>query len=175
MAQKTPNASSFALLGADDRPICDYEGILEIVKAHTSQVLNEPIENGQLAAFNKVQQPDSVKVTLSLGYDPATQTASMGKLKRLKHGTGTAFLCRLVSPADVVENLALETIGTTHSASRGATLLIVELGFLQVRAVSVSASSAAWTPKSASSAQPVNRGRVQPRQSSIVKLSESVK
>lgn len=174
MAQKTTGAGSFALLGADDRPICEYEGIIEIIKAQTSQVLSEPIENGELAAFNKVQQPDSVKVTLSLGYDPAAQTAAMGKLKRLKQGTGAAFLCRLVSPSDVIENLALETIGTTHSASHGATLLIVELSFMQVRSVSVSASQATWNPKSASSANPVNSGRVQTKSpSALVKLANT--
>jgi len=165
--------SRYALLGADDQPICDYDGILEVTKVQTSQVLTEPIENGELAAFNKTQAPDSVKVSLSLGYDPAKQTVAMGRLKALKQGVGSQYLCKLVSPEDVTESLALETIGTAHTSANGATLLTVELSFIRIRAVQVSVSaSRGWTPKNASAAQPVNGGRVQPKkQSTLVKLN----
>ena len=51
MATQTQNDyGAWGLLGADDQKICDYEGILEVSNSSTSQVLTEPIENGQLAA-----------------------------------------------------------------------------------------------------------------------------
>lgn len=152
---------NWALLGADGMRICDYEGILEVIRASSSQVITEPIEGGELAAFNKVQQPDAVRVTLSMGGDPAEQSAALERLKRLKKGTGSDYLCMLVSPADVVDSLALESIGQSHSAQNGATLLVVELSFIRIRAVQTTTAKVQWTPARATSAEPVNAGRTQ--------------
>lgn len=162
--------TSWALLGSNDQPICEYEGILEITNSSSSQVLTEPIENGQLAAFNKVQQPDQVRIVLSLGADPTIQRSSLSKLQQLKSGTGQAFLCKLISPCDVSENLALESIGQTRTSQSGATLLTVELSFLQVRAVQVETQQIAWSPKNPTSSDPVNSGRVQTETSTLSNL-----
>ena len=167
--------SNSALLGADDQPVCNHEGILEIIRASASQVLTEPSENGNLEAFNKVQAPDAVRVSLSLGWDASRQSAALSRLKRLKQGTGAAYLCKLVSPEDVIENLALETIGTTRSTSGGGSLLVVELSFVRVRAVAV--ISQQWAPKKPGAAKPVSNGRVQPKQTertTLAKLADSV-
>ena len=168
------SANAYALLGADDRPVCDYDGIIEVATAETSQVLSEPLENGELASFNKVQAPDMVKVSLSLGYDPARQSASLGRLRALKRGVGRESLCKLVSPSDAIEDLALEEIGQSHTTSQGATLLTVELTLHKINSVQVTVTKvqrspknatakAQWSPKNATAAQPVNKGRVQPQ------------
>lgn len=166
MATQTQNGyGAWGLLGADDQKVCDYEGILEVSNASTSQVLTEPVENGQLAAFNKVQQPESVRVVLSLGYDPTRQRAAISRLKQLKGGTGAEFLCKLISPSEVSENLSLESVGQTRTSQSGATLLIVELSFVQIRAVQVSTQRLSWSPKNPTGADPVNSGRVQAERS----------
>lgn len=166
------SANAYALLGADDRPVCDYDGIIEVATAETSQVLSEPLENGELAVFNKVQAPDMVKVSLSLGYDPARQSASLGRLRALKRGVGRESLCKLVSPSDAIEDLALEEIGQSHTTSQGATLLTVELTLHKINSVHVTVTKVQWSPKmtkvqwspkNATAAQPVNNGRVQPQ------------
>lgn len=162
--------TSWALLGDDDQPICEYEGILEVTLTSSSQVLTEPIENGQLAAFNKVQQPDQIRVVLSLGADPTTQRASLSRLQQLKSGTGQEFLCKLISPCDVSENLALESIGQTRTSQSGATLLTVELGLIQIRAVQVTTQQIAWSPKNPTASDPVNTGRVQTEPSTLSNL-----
>lgn len=162
MATQTQNDyGAWGLLGADDQKICDYEGILEVSNASSSQVLTEPLENGQLAAFNKVQQPENVRVLLSLGSDPTKQRASMTRLKQFKGGTGSGFLCKLISPSEVSENLSLESIGQTRTSQSGATLLTVELTFVQIRVVQVTSQQLAWSPKNPTGADPVNSGRVQ--------------
>lgn len=162
MATQTQNDyGAWGLLGADDQKICDYEGILEVSNSSSSQVLTEPIENGQLAAFNKVQQPENVRVLLSLGSDPTKQRASLTRLKQFKSGTGSGFLCKLISPSEVSENLSLESIGQTRTSQSGATLLTVELTFVQIRVVQVTSQQLAWSPKNPTGANPVNSGRVQ--------------
>lgn len=159
--QEKIDLGSWALLGADNLPICDYDGIIEVQKASASQVLTEPVEGGELAAFNKVQTPDAVRVTLSLGDDPATQTAALDRLKALKAGTGADYLCKLVTLSDVTDNLALESIGESHSVSQNANLLFVELSFIRVKSVQVSSAQVKWSPKKATSSSQVNQGRTQ--------------
>lgn len=152
---------TWALLNSSNEPICDYEGILEVVKSVSSQVLTEPIEGGELAAYNKVQQPDAVRVTLSLGGDPATQSACLEQIKALKQGTGSEYLCKLVTVSDVTDSLALESFSQSHTAQQNATLLVVELLFVRIRSVSVSTQTVKWSPKKATSADQVNNGRTQ--------------
>lgn len=168
MAVQSQNKfGAWGLLGPDDQKICDYEGILEIENTSTSQVLTEPIENGQLAAFNKVQQPDTLRVSLAIGYDPTKQRTALSKLKQLKAGTGAGYLCKLISPSEVTENLSLESIGQTRTSQSGATLLIVQLSFVQIRVVQVTSQQLQWSPKNPSSSDPVNSGRVQTEVSSL--------
>lgn len=161
---------AWGLLGPDDEKICDYEGVLEVVNNSSSQVLTEPIENGQLAAFNKVQQPESLSVTLSIGSDPTRQRTAISRLKQLKAGTGANFLCKMVTPSEVFENLSLESIGQTRATQSGATLLVVTLNFVQIRVVQVTSQQLQWSPKNPTSADPVNAGRVQTEQSTLQKL-----
>ena len=162
------DTGGYALLGADGRPVCEYEGIIEGDAASTSQVLTEPVEGGQLAAYNKVDAPQSVKLTLALGYDPAAQSAALGKLQELRRRVGDGALCTYVTPSAVYERMALEVVGESRSAQDGATLLTVVLQLTQVRAVQVQTQAvASWSPKRATSAEPVNQGRVQPKRRSF--------
>lgn len=164
--------STWALLNARDQRVCDYIGIVECSVGESSQVLTEPIENGELAAYNKVQQPDAVAVSLAISGDPATQTAALAALKSLKQGTGRDYLCKLISPYFLVDNLALETISQSRSVTQNATSLIVELSFVRIRSISTSTSRVAWQPKNASSANCSDGGRVQPERTSLARLSD---
>ncbi len=159
--QEKIDFGNWALLGADNLPICDYDGIIEVNKASASQVLTEPVEGGELAAYNKVQLPDAVRVTLSLSDDPVTQAAALDRLKTLKKGTGSDYLCKLVTLSDVTDNLALENIGESHSVSQNANLLFVELSFIRIKSVKTSNATVKWSPKKATSSNQVNQGRTQ--------------
>lgn len=147
----------WALLNSAGDPLCDYEGILSVSVTESSQVLSEPLENGKFASYNKVQAPNIVSVQLAIGSDPARQVTAMEVLADFKAGTETASL---YTPAKRYENLALTEIGQSRSQSDGATLLIVDLQFQEVRSALVATTEVQWSPKSASSADPVDKGRV---------------
>lgn len=151
--------TSYALLNSAGRKVCDYDGINAVTRALSSEVLTEPLEGGNLAAFNKVQAPDSVAVTLTIGGDSAKQATALASLKALKGAVGAESLCTLVSLADVTDNLAVESLGISHSVESGASLLVVELSLVRIRSVQVSKSE--WKPKKATSADATNRGKVQ--------------
>lgn len=153
--------STWAVLDSEDRPICGYVGITACSLAESAQVLTEPLEGGNLAAFNKVQAPDAVSVSLAISGDPAVQGQALNDLRALKAAVGAASLCKLVTPFFVVDNLALETISQSRSVAQNSTSLVVELGFISVRSVSASSTMVAWAPKNPTSSEEVKVGKVQ--------------
>lgn len=153
--------SSWAILNSSDRPVCDYVGIVACSLAEAAQVLTEPLEGGNLAAYNKVQAPDAVSVSLALDGDPSIQTQALNQLRNLKQAIGSSSLCKLVTPYFVVENLALETISQSRSVTQNATSLIVELGFITIRTVQTGNRRVVWSPRNPTSSDEVNGGKVQ--------------
>ena len=159
--------SEWAVLNASERPICDYIGVMSVAVHKQASVLTEPIEGGELAAYNKVQAPDGAVVTLAISGDPATQTAALADLEALKFGTGRGYLCKLVSPYFVLGNLALESISQSRSASQNATTLVCELSFIAIRSVITGSQAVLWSPKNATSSDPVDSGRVQTQEKTL--------
>lgn len=160
MAKK--DFSKWLLLNSSSQAICDHDGIVDVSISEKSQVLTEPIENGQLAAFNKTQSPTAISVSIAIKGDGARQTASLAQLQSLKTATGDAALCSLITPSGDFTRLALETIGYARSASQNASLLVVQLSFVTIRAIAATSGTVKWAPKSASSANESEKGRVQP-------------
>ena len=160
MAKK--DFSKWLLLNSSSQAICDHDGIVDVSISEKSQVLTEPIENGQLAAFNKTQAPTAVTVSIAIKGDGARQTASLAQLQALKTATGDSALCSLITPSGDFSRLALESIGYARSASQNASLLVVQLSFVTIRAVAATSGTIQWAPKSASSASESEKGRVQP-------------
>ena len=136
-------------------------------------MLTEPLEGGNLAAYNKVQAPDAVSLSLALDGDPATQTQALNALRSLKQAIGTDSLCKLVTPYFVVENLALETISQSRSVTQNASSLIVELGFITIRAVQTGTRKVVWSPRNPTSSDEVSAGKVQPK-TLAAKLAEGL-
>ena len=165
--------STWAILNASDRPVCDYVGIVACSLAEAARVLTEPLEGGNLAAYNKVQAPDAVSLSLALDGDPSIQTQALNALRSLKQAIGTDSLCKLVTPYFVVENLALETISQSRSVTQNASSLIVELGFVTIRAVQTGTRKVVWSPQNPTSSDEVSAGKVQPK-TLAAKLTEGL-
>ena len=136
-------------------------------------MLTEPLEGGNLAAYNKVQAPDAVSVSLALDGDPSIQTQALNQLRNLKQAIGSSSLCKLVTPYFVVENLALETISQSRSVTQNATSLIVELGFITIRTVQTGNRRVVWSPRNPTSSDEVNGGKVQ-SQTLASKLTDGI-
>ena len=154
--------SNWALLNAKDVLICEYDGITQVEVSSSSQVLSEPIEGGELAAFNKTRSPDRISVQLIVGSDTAKQLRVLADLSVYQNGVGKQYLCKLLMPNGVIENLALESIGRTHTVGNGATLLLVDLDFVTVNIVQTAkVKDKQWSGKRSTSANPVDKGKMQ--------------
>lgn len=156
--------TKYALYRSDGQPICNYDGIIDVTIDEKAEVLTEPIEGGQLAAFNKAQQPTRINVTLAVEGNEERQHKAFQDLQRLKAQTGNGSLCSLIAPTGSYSNLALETVSYSRSASEHATLLVLSVSFLEIRTAITTGASVKWSPKSASSSDNVDKGRVQAKE-----------
>lgn len=145
----------------DGYPICLYDGIIDVSIEERAEVLTEPIEGGQLAAFNKAKQPTRINATLAIEGSETRQRLSLQELQRLKAQTGNGSLCYVISPSGNYSNLALESVSYSRSVSQNATLLVVSVSFVEIRTASTTGASVKWSPKSATSADNVDKGRMQ--------------
>ena len=166
--------ATWAILNSNGRPICEYIGITACSVAEVAQVLTEPLEGGQLAAYNKVQSPDAVSLSLAISGDVTKQTQALNDLKQLKMAIGSSALCKLVTPYFVIDNLALETVSQSRSVAQNATALVCELSFVTIRTVQTGEAKVEWSPKNPTSADEVNGGRVQTR-TLAAKLADSAR
>ena len=148
--------SAWLLLDSRNQPVCEYEGILSVQVTESADVLSEPLENGQFASYNKVQSPNSINVQLVIGSNPATQKAALTTLTALKKGTD---LAALYTPSKIYPNLALVEISQSRSQSEGASLLVVDLTFQEIRSAFVGSQTVQWQPKDPGAGNEVDGGR----------------
>lgn len=148
---------TWQLLNSFGQPICHYEGFLACNISESSQVLSEPVENGQFATYNKVLQPITVNAQLVIGSDPGVGSRALLDLSYLRR---TTQLVTLVMPSGrIYDRLALVEFGHSYSQSEGTRLLVVDLTLQEIRSASVDSKSVKWAPKDPSAGNPVDSGR----------------
>ena len=130
------------------------------------QVSDFPIEansSGQgaaFASFNKVFQPATPIVMLSLGGTDAEKIAFLAAVDQAVSSTN---LYSVYTPDSSYTGYSIERYSYNRSAVRGATLLMVEVCLKQILQVTASYSNTpVVAPQSPSSATPVNNGITQP-------------
>lgn len=139
------------------------------------RVSNYPVEQGAFASYNKVAEPFEIRMVLvcgglnfvqnavaktGLGFGP--QAMSKGDfLDSLDQMLTSTDLYTVVTPEIIYHSLTLDHYDYKREASGGATMLIVEAWFKQVR---VTASASYGNPASPSAAAPINSGTVQAQQ-----------
>ena len=98
-----------------------------------------PVEEGGFATYNKVQLPANPIVTLALAGDEPERTQFLAAIEDACNSTD---LYHVVTPEVTYDNYSLERYSYRRSASRGATLLIVEISLEEVRTVSATFTQA---------------------------------
>lgn len=140
-----------------------------------SRVSNFPVEQGSFANYNKVQLPANPVVTLILDGSENDRTHFLAAIDTACNSTA---LYSVVTPEVVYANYTIERYSYSRRASRGATLLMVEIYLEEVRQVSSSfAAVQIVAPQNASATPQENNGIVQPAapaQSTLLQLNNSV-
>jgi len=122
------------------------------------RVSNYPQEEGAFASYNKVGTPYDCRVRMAIGGDKATRTAFLAKCDAMLKSID---LYTVITPEAQYTNASLENYDYRRESRNGATLLIVDLAFIEVRITAVATFSAVVKPGQPSGADPVSGGQVQ--------------
>ena len=136
--------------------ICDYDSIDEVDTETASIVPTEPQENGELYAYDKVSQPNTIKLTLLFSGNQAKQSAALAKLEEARLSTK---LYTIVTPFRYLERMALIGVSETRASTNGVSMLSVELTFQEVRVAQVGGATAQWEPANPTSANQQDVGK----------------
>lgn len=130
------------------------------------RVSDYPVEQGGFRSYNKVATPAETRVTLSKGGNEARREAFLIELDKIIASTD---LYSFVTPDGTYLSRNAVRYDFARSSENGATLLTVELTLQEIRVTAAAAFSATrgqvasgTAPKSASGADPVTVGPVQP-------------
>ncbi len=160
VSNNTTKAQAWAVVDSSLNPICEYTSIGSIDAEFTASAPAEPIEGGTLAAYNKTREPERVVVSLLFRGDVAAQNEALAKLDELAAGTE---LCAIYTPAKIWRRMTLERYDFSRAQGAGASLLEASCSFVEVRAVNVTAQTAAasYSPRKATSAEKQNTGKAE--------------
>jgi hypothetical protein len=133
---------------------------------NSSRVSDYPQEQGAFASYNKVATPFDVRVRMSIGSDLAARTDFLATCDTMLKSTD---LFNVVTPEATYVNVTLDNYDYRREQKNGATLITVELSFVEIRITATAqfSSGASSTPlaadqvQSPSAADPVSDGQVQ--------------
>lgn len=142
------------------------DSIVVVEPSREFQIADYPVENGGFRSYNKVATPAVERITLTKGGDVAARAAFQAAVEKMLESTD---LFTIVTPDATYLNRNLVRRDMRRGPDAGAQLLTIELQMQEVRlsaalafTASPRASDAAIAPKSASGANRVNNGPVQP-------------
>lgn len=95
------------------------------------RIADYPIESGEFRSYNKVATPRTVRITMSKGGPLADRQAFLKKVSDLRT---TLDLYNVITPEETHLNMNFQHDGQSRSADRGAGLITVELGLVEIRA-----------------------------------------
>lgn len=149
-------AETWAVIDANGRDFVEYSGFDSIEDSSDATVPMEPQENGALYAYDKVPNPNVVRLRLLFNGDYSAQQEALAKLEVYRRGT---MLFTVVTPARVCSRMTLIGYSSVRSATNGANMLEVECSFQEIRNASVGTRTAVWQPKNPTSANEQNTGQ----------------
>lgn len=149
---------------------------VDVAYTRETRSANFPVEEGSFASYNKVQTPASPTVTLALSGTSSDRTAFLNALEVACISTN---LYSVVTPEIQYIGYSLDRFTYKRTASKGVTLLVVEIALEEIRQVSAAyttSASSVTNPQNPASASPTNAGNVQtsaPDQSTLLSLTKS--
>ena len=153
------NYSSWMIVGSDSQKICNYDSVQSVDANEESAVPTEPIESGQLAAYNKIAHASEVTISIAFDGDYQRQEEALSRLEELRIGTETMDI---LSPGRIWRNMALQNYSFSRAAGAGGHLLVCDLSLVEIVSVQLESQTVAYTPKNPTSAKKVNTGKAQP-------------
>lgn len=153
--------------------VFEVDSVQDLRAEARSRISEFPVEEGEFASYNKVQEPDTVRLRLfkSTGGETA-RTAFLVLLDAAKKQT---FKFSVVTPEKTYLNACIEDYSYRRDADSGANAIIADVSFKEIREVAITYTDAALSDtkvKNAASADPVPTGKVQPQTADVSTLAK---
>jgi hypothetical protein len=146
-------------IGGDNSPVVSTLGVDYVKEMRVSDF---PVEGGSFASYNKVELPANPLVTLTLAGSESDRTNFLNAIDAACKST---VGYNVVTPEVQYINYTLERYTYQRRASRGATLLIVDISLKEIRSVSAAFTTAAvpiLNPQNPAATPQTNNGVTQP-------------
>ena len=158
---------SWGIYDASGAPLWQSQQQGVVLSTNTFEFLREarvsdyPTEEGSFASYNKVSLPGNPVVSLAL---TGNETARAAFLMTLDAACKSTDLYSVVTPDATYANYNIERYTYQRRASKGCTLLVVEISLKEIRQVRAQYSTvtAINQPQDAGATPQTNTGQVQP-------------
>lgn len=149
-------AKGWGVYGPGGNKALEPDSIFAMEPSREFRISDYPQEAGGFQSYNKVALPAETRVTVTKGGTSAARRAFLAAIDDMLETTDTFTI---VTPEGTFPNRNLIRYEYRRAADRGASLLVLELAFEEVR---VTAKGKFSSTKEPSGANPVNGGPVRP-------------
>ena len=153
----------WGIFDQENNLLVEPDSVIDLGVRAESKVSDFPIENGQFAAYNKVQEPDLVTVRMTKGGSVDDRDTFLAVIDAAKKSTD---LYTIITPEYAYINANIEMYRYAREAQSGANLIVIDIAFKEIRQVEAAYTQASNDEdiKNPASATKVSTGKVQPEE-----------
>lgn len=154
------------------QPVFVQDSVVSVSYSTEVRMPDYPTENGGFSTYNRVQLPFQILLTVSKGGSELDRTNFLQKLENAKNSIEKFSV---ITPEVTMLNVSIAHLAYERSQSRGANLLIVEIGLKEIREQGSSSNFKASQVRSPDAASPENVGTVQAQPPTTALLKAALK
>ena len=140
----TMTNNPWAILDRTGKRVITPDTFLRVESRGDADIATYPIEQGAFSSYNKVAQPNDVRVILGCSGRGEMDRAQF--LDRIKSMKSSLDLYTITTPEDVYDNMNMYHYDMKREASSGVTLLSVECWFQEIRNTAVATTTQSADP-----------------------------
>lgn len=128
----------YAITGSDNSSIINPDSVMEFEINADSNVNSHPVELGGFEAFNRVQEPISIRMLMACQGRQMPRQSFLTTLKSLREGTQ---IVTISTPDTSYPNMVLKAFGYKKTSDRGAVTIWADTQWTEERSTNVTVSA----------------------------------
>lgn len=128
----------YGITGSDNSAVISPDSVVEFEISADSNVNSHPVELGGFQAFNRVQDPISVRMLMACQGKNMPRETFISTLKALREGTQVVTIS---TPDTTYPNMTLKSFNYKKTAERGAVTIWADTQWVEERSTNVSVSA----------------------------------
>lgn len=154
--------------------ILEFDSLIGIDATSESSVIDEPIEKGSFASYNKVTSPLQVRIVLGFNGDDAAFDIRLTELREIK---ANLDLISVIAGQTFYENMTIETL--RYSRQSDVVFYLVDITLTEVREVETQTTTTEYSQpkvKNSDSTATVDTGKTEAssKRSTAAKVQDAI-